>query len=547
MRLKQIFVTGNMRRQEQWLAAMQKKFGEKPEETRTSLEDIRIYYEEIKEEQTNEVIDDITWNDLDMDSIFARMNSTKSYLGEQVLYQQLHTLGDEKAKQEERDKRVRYVKENVDVRGKLEWELSKIGKRREDYYLPMFLYNAAELEMKHYKLYRVLQLLLLATVIFSLVCGIFFQSDLFVFPLICILLVNLTIYAVNKEKYEVYLAALSSVKDILVFTKMITTKSEFSEVGVSQEVRESIEKLDKLTRMIGNFQLKKTAAFSGDAMGIMRDYAIGITLWDFTVYRKITALIAGKLEDVMQLFAFVGQIDMDIAVASFQESVPYYCVPKETDNCMIQMEEAYHPLLDEPVSNDLDLSGSCIITGSNASGKSTFIKAVAINAILAQNIRTCMARKFEMPPMQVVTSMTVRDDILEGESYYIKELHYLKRVVDEVNKNRITLCIIDEILRGTNTQERLAASEAILTYIAQRECIVIVATHDMELAESMHTKYRCLHFCNYIREGNIVFDYKIHEGMNETTNALTLLEYIGFPEEIVTMAEQNLQESENVV
>jgi DNA mismatch repair ATPase MutS len=410
----------------------------------------------------------------------------------------------------------------------------------------MFLYNAAELEVKHYKLYRVLQILLLAAVIFSLGCGMVFQSDLFVLPLICIVLVNLIIYAVNKEKYEVYLAALSSLKDIIVFAKMITTKTEFSEVGVSPKVRESIEKLDKLTRMIGNFQLKKTAAFSGDAMDIMRDYAIGITLWDFTVYRKITALIAGKLDNVMQLFAFVGQIDMDIAVASFQESVPYYCAPTYTDCCTIQMEEAYHPLLDDPVSNDLKLEGSCIITGSNASGKSTFIKAVAINAILAQNIRTCMAKKFEMPPMQIVTSMTVRDDITEGESYYIKELHYLKRVVEEVDKNRITLCIIDEILRGTNTQERLAASEAILTYIAQRDCIVIVATHDMELAESMHTKYRCLHFCNYIREGNIVFDYKIYEGMNETTNALKLLEYIGFPDEIVTMAEHNLQESESL-
>ena len=137
--------------------------------------------------------------------------------------------------------------------------------------------------------------------------------------------------------------------------------------------------------------------------------------------------------------------------------------------------------------------------------------------------------------------MTVRDDILEGESYYIQELHYLKRVVEEVNKGRITLCIIDEILRGTNTQERLAASEAILTYIAERDCIVIAATHDMELAESMNDRYRCLHFCNYMQEGNIVFDFKIHEGKNETTNALKLLEYIGFPNEIVAMAQNNFR------
>lgn len=537
---KEMILSGKKRRQEKWLAAMREKFGKKPEQTRTSLEDIRIYYEEVKEEQSDEVIDEITWNDLEMDRIFSRINNTKSYLGEQVLYQQLHTLGKSDKEREERKKRVRYVKEHEDVRGKLELELLKMGKNREDYYLPMFLYNAAELRMQYYLLYRVLQILLFANVIFSLICGLVFQSDLFVMPLIVIVLMNLITYAVHKDKYEVYLSALLSVKDILLFTKMMSTKPEFKEVGMPQEVREAIQKLDKLTRMIGNFQMKKAAALTGDVMDILRDYLIGVTLWDFTVYKKITSLIAGKLDDIMLLFEFVGQIDMDIAVASFQESVPYYCEPTVTDDCRIQMEEVYHPLLDEPVSNDLELAGSCIITGSNASGKSTFIKAVAINAILAQNIGTCMAKRFVMPSMQVVTSMTVRDDIMEGESYYIQELRYLKRVVEEVNKNRMTLCIIDEILRGTNTQERLAASEAILTYIAKRDCIVIVATHDMELAESMHTRYRCLHFCNYIREGNIVFDYKIYEGKNETTNALKLLEYIGFPDEIVTMAENNL-------
>lgn len=533
--------TGKKIRQEKLLAGIRERFGKKPEETRTSLDDIRIYYEETKQEASGRAIDDVTWNDLEMDRVFMRLNNTKTYLGEQVLYQQLHRLEKERKEQENQEKRLQYLKKHDEVRENLELQLQKIGKNREDYYLPMFLYNAADLEVKHYMFYRVLQVLLFANILLALLWGALFGSEIFVLPLVCIALLNLFIYVVNKDRYEIYLSALLSVKNILLFTKMISTKKEFEEIVVPIQVQEAMNELDKLTRMIGNFQMKKAAAFSGDMMAVVRDYLIGMTLWDFTIYRKITGIIAGKLEDVMVIFDFVGQIDMDIAVTSFRESVPFYCEPKYMDTCALQMEEVYHPLLDEPVSNDLELTGGCIITGSNASGKSTFIKAVAINAILAQNIHTCMAKQFAMPPMQVVTSMTVRDDILEGESYYIRELHYLKRVVEEVNKGRITLCIIDEILRGTNTQERLAASEAILTYIAERDCIVIAATHDMELAESMHDRYRCLHFCNYIQEGNIVFDFKIHEGKNETTNALKLLEYIGFPNEIVAMAQNNFR------
>lgn len=533
--------TGKMIRQEKLLAGIRERFGKKPEETRISLEDIRIYYEETKQEASGCVIDDITWNDLEMDRIFLRINNTKSYLGEQVMYRQLHRLEKSPQEQEHQEKRLRYFKKNEEIREKLELELHKIGKNREDYYLPMFLYNAADLEVKHYMFYRILQVLLFANILITLLWGILFGSGIFALPLAGIAVLNLIIYVVNKDRYEIYLSALLSVKNILLFTKMISTKKEFEEILVPLKVQEAMSELDKLTRMIGNFQMKKAAAFSGDMMAVARDYLIGMTLWDFTIYSKITGIIAGKLDAVMVIFDFVGQVDMDIAVASFRESVPFYCEPKFLETCAIQMEEVYHPLLDEPVTNDLELTGGCIITGSNASGKSTFIKAVAINTILAQNIHTCMAKKFMMPPMQVVTSMTVRDDILEGESYYIRELHYLKRVVEEVNKDRITLCIIDEILRGTNTQERLAASEAILTYIAERDCIVIAATHDMELAESMHERYRCLHFCNYMRDGNIVFDFKIHEGKNETTNALKLLEYIGFPNEIVAMAQNNFR------
>lgn len=122
-----------------------------------------------------------------------------------------------------------------------------------------------------------------------------------------------------------------------------------------------------------------------------------------------------------------------------------------------------------------------MIRCSNASGKSTFIKSLAINALLAQSIYTCMAKKMVIPRVTIITSMAVRDEVLSGESYYIKEIKYMKRIIQALNEKKPVFCVIDEILRGTNTEERIAASAAILEYLYEKNCIAVVATHDIEL------------------------------------------------------------------
>jgi len=200
------------------------------------------------------------------------------------------------------------------------------------------------------------------------------------------------------------------------------------------------------------------------------------------------------------------------------------------------MEQMYHPLLSHPVGNDWYIEKNCILTGSNASGKSTCIKALAVNAILARGIHTCAAERFSLPPMYVITSMTLRDDIAAGESYYIREVRYLKRLVDRGSHPGCTLCIIDEILKGTNTKERLAASEAVLSFLENTSCLVIAATHDRELATVMADRYENYHFRNDMEGGEIHFDYRLHPGISDSSNAVALLEIMGFPKEIVAEA-----------
>ena len=177
------------------------------------------------------------------------------------------------------------------------------------------------------------------------------------------------------------------------------------------------------------------------------------------------------------------------------------------------------------------------IVGPTGCGKSTFIKTIAVNVILAQSIHTCTAKRMHLPHAKMITSMAVRDDILSGDSYFIKEIKYLKRILDALSEDELVICVIDEILRGTNTQERIAASKAIMEYLAHHNCIAIVASHDKELTELEKIGYDNYHFSEEFGEADIVFDYKLQKGPANSQNAIRLLSFTGFPETIIERAE----------
>lgn len=519
--------------------------------TQNRLDEIGIYYEETKDDLTQAQIDAVTWNDLDMDEVFLRVNHTRSYIGEQVLYRRLHGVGDaaqSAAMKGQTDdlqtipsmvrweQNVAYFMEHPEQREKLEEALEGIGKTREDYYLPMFLKNAQCLRVEHLWLYRLLQLVLLVSVIL----GILTENPVFLGMLIATALINISIYTLSKEKYEVYLYALGSVKQLINFSRMLMQKEEWRERYVTKEVEQAVRALETLSRKIGNYQGKKRGVLTGDVVFVFWDYLMGASLWDITVFGHIIKLIDGKLEELLTLYEAVGEIDMEISVASFRKSLPGYCVPELKTDSLLIAKGVYHPLLKNPVCNDFIPQKNCMITGANASGKSTFIKAIAVNAILAQTIHTAAAEEFTMQPMQVITSMAVRDDIMSGESYYIKEVGYLKRIVEAAanTDGMPVFCVIDEILRGTNTKERIAASEAVCRYLTKHRCLAVVATHDMELVERLAEQYESYYFTSDIRDEDIYFDYKIHAGYGKNRNAIKLLSYMKFPEEIVRMAQK---------
>lgn len=511
-------------------------FGTKPPDIKYNFDELRLYWDSIAEGiPAAEKIDEVTWNDLEMDLLFKRICRCSSFAGEQVLYASLH----HPASPEDIlgfDKLAGYFQSHQEPREKVQAVFYRLGCEEAGFCIPSFITNLDNLDLPHKSIYRLLQVLLAALLLASAATW----SQTLALSALAVFVVNAAVYTIQKQKIEIYLDTLGSIIRLVRAAKKLSSMNLQSGTEPLYKLPEHISKnqalFDRLARRTARLQKRKQAAVSGDIAGILQDYVIGATFWDFTCYTQVIKLLKGHESEFMELLKYAGTIDMAVSVASFRESLPLYCVPGSVTEPVIHAEGLYHPLLDSPVCNDITLSRTCIITGSNASGKSTFIKAAAINAILAQTISTCTAAFFALPPSQVITSMAVRDDLISGESYYIREIRYLGRIIKSLDTGRLIFCIIDEILRGTNTSERIAASAAILKFLSRPGCLPLVASHDRELADILGDRCQCSYFGEQVKDSDVCFDYKIHDGICSTFNAVRLLEFTGFPKEIIREA-----------
>ncbi len=522
---------------------IEKSFGKNPldcflyYDASNRIDKVKRYHDCITDiEQGAAAIDDVTWSDLEMDNVFLRVNHTNCFLGEQVLYHKLHVLdkGTDDKQTKAFEKRLDCYEENPVLRSTIEERLQYVGKLDEGYYLSEYLLNTDLWKIGSNLIYHCLQIGLAALLILAIV----FNNLIFLAAAIAVALINLTMYLAVKQKYEVFFTSLIEFKKVYSFAKWLVQYDKEGHV-VNEEARKAVSSLGKMSFIITGMNGRRQSSLTGDILGMFREYMWGILLIDVSMFNYIMKIIADKREQVLVLLDFVGQVDSDIAVVSYRHSLDEWCKP-EFDSDDIKAEGIAHPLIKNPVTNDFELFDIAILTGSNASGKSTFMKSIAINAILAQSINTCSAGSFKLKPVMVVTCMALRDDVITGESYYYREAKYLKRMLDMVAVDDRVLVVIDEILKGTNTKERIAASKAILEYIAGTGCFVLVATHDNELTEN--PKYRNYHFCNEIEGDDIVFDYKIHNGKNTQSNAIELLSHLGYPDEIVEQARKNTED-----
>jgi DNA mismatch repair ATPase MutS len=214
-----------------------------------------------------------------------------------------------------------------------------------------------------------------------------------------------------------------------------------------------------------------------------------------------------------------------------------YCIPGIGEDPMIRAKEMYHPLVLDCVSNSLEVTDkSILLTGSNMSGKTTFIRSVGINALTALTINTCFAESFSMPMLKIYSAIRLSDDLMNDKSYYFEEVLTIKEMIKESMAEGSNLFLLDEIYKGTNTTERIAAGKSVLSYLSRSNNIVFVSTHDIELADLLNDEYELYHFSEIVVSKTVDFDYKLKNGKLKNRNAIRILQINEYPESITNEA-----------
>lgn len=510
-------------------------WGKQKEETYKAeeIKAISSYFENTKDSKKF-FVDDITWNDLNMNKIFTRINNTQSSVGEEFLYDILRTPLFNESKLNMREKIVKYFKDNYRKREKVQFIIAYLGKNRKICVSELF--NSKYLKSQKIIYYRILSFLPIIAI------GLFFINKL-----IAILVFIISVAFNSNLHFRKFKMKEHEIERINYAISLVHCSEKIIKLDI-ENVKKYFPKIENSVRKLKSIKSSIFIILNQGVMNevdIIMNYAKMFFLSDLIRFEKTSSIISENIEELKNIYEFIGTIDSCIAIASYRESLDYYTTPKFLEiheNNQLNFKDIYHPLIDEAVSNSCEVNKSILITGSNASGKSTFIKTIAINAILAQTIYTCLAKEYESSYFKIYTSMAIRDDLLAKESYYIVEIKSLKRIIENINDKIPCLCFIDEILRGTNTIERISASSEILSYIANENCLCISATHDVELTNILNNVFENYHFQENITEDNITFDYKLYKGRSETRNAIKLLSIMGYSKNIVSRAEKRAED-----
>lgn len=511
------------------LRIIEESWGE-PSNKKRNLEIARRYFDFLSKESKEVYMDDQTWEDLDMDELYTMLDRNLTSSGEQVLYHYLRTPLFEEEALLFRDKIIKLFQEDKELRERIQLALHYVGRMKDDD-LSSLLWK--ETESKPYM--RLISNVAATLPLVTLLLVPFIGSLVFV-PFVMCFGLNAYIHTNHGVKNDVSIKALRYLSEIIRFAGLLCQEDNETLKPYIEEVKDIYEKVKAIARGNSNIGV-------AEGVDMLYDYGKTLFLIEERSYYRVREDIKKNRELLKRLYRIVGELDCFISIASYREELGDFTRPDfRTDQLGIKVEGLIHPLIEEAVPNNISIGqGGVIITGSNMSGKSTFLRSIGISALFAQTFYMVLADKYQAPFYHIMTSISPSDSVVDGKSYYLREAESILRILNQCGKKYPVLCIVDEIFRGTNPVERISASAEIMEYIIKKNTTAIIATHDLELTELMKDNYQCYYFKEDISDHEgIRFDYKIRKGVSNTRNAIKLLAYLGYPESIVQGAEERV-------
>lgn len=482
-----------------------------------------------KSSQSNNVqtIDSKTADDIDFDALFKYLDRTSSVVGQQYYFKTLLTINPSKNFSTQ-EKWIKRFNEDKVFMNKISSILSILNTKEAYYICNLFLdeYIQRPTWLKYIKYLMPCPLAFLV---------LFFYWKPAIFFLIGFVCINLGIHYYNKNTLYIFKDSIPQLLKLLYCIREIN-KLDLP-TSCSKTVLTAQENLENIKQSLSLFDFEnKIQSDIYQLLFLVIEYIKIFFLYEpIAVFNALYKLETQKM-NIETLFSYIGNIDSYLSIARIRQELSYSCIPTIIQqNDRLSFQDAYHPLILNCISNSLTVDDkSVLLTGSNMAGKTTFIRVIAINCLLAQTINTAFARTFKMQPMFIFSAIRIADDILNNRSYYFQEVLTIKHMIEVSEKPQQNLFLLDEIFKGTNTIERISAAKSVLSYLAKmNRNLIFVSTHDVELPELLEDKYALFHFSETIKNDQIYFDFKLKPGYLKTRNAIRILEINNYPKEVI--------------
>ena len=490
---------------------------------------IQDYFRKKQNPQVLQILSDKTCNDLDFDELFMFLDRTHSKIGQQFLYNKLRTIPVSSDKNVKLESIINKFLTDPEFRVNIQQQLEKLNSIQTFYVNTLFQDEHLK-KPKWFFIVPLLSVICLLSIIFA------FVYNVMLFVIAVIFIVNMGIYYWNKSNLYIYLGSIPQLLRLNVVARNFLKHDIFQDIDLN--ISESIKSIDKVRNRMTSFKLQLQLETPAEMVFgfIFEVFKILFLVEPIMLFEAISQLDSRRKE-IEAVFSFVGEIDCCISVASLRTSLTEYCYPFINTEKTISFQNMVHPLIYECIPNDLHVDKkSILLTGSNMSGKTSFIRAIGINIITGLTINTCFAKSFSFPRLKIYSAIRINDDLMNDKSYYFEEVLTIKEMIDEGKKGIMNLFLLDEIFKGTNTVERISAGKAVLSYLKNLDNIVFVSTHDIELADLLKKEYELFHFSELVNNKTVDFDFKLKPGKLKLRNAIRILQINGYPDSIISEA-----------
>ncbi len=494
------------------------------------FESIEKYFRNKDHTGAFQILSDKTCNDLDFDDLFMFVDRTTSKVGQQFLYNTLRTIPSDGDKLINQENLIEQLIKDQNLRLKLQVHLDKLAKDSTYFITSLF----QDEHIKKPKWFFVIPLLSLT----SLLCIVMLPfTPQYFFVLIGVILINMAIHYWNKRNLYEYLGSIPQFLKLNMIAKELLKFKLLTQI--SPDLSESIRIIDKVKNRMSFFKME--AKLESDAEIVfwgMLELVKSVFLLEPLLLFGVLNRLDTKRNEIEKVFSFVGYIDSLISIASLRQGLTIYCQPHINNKSkFFEATEIYHPLIPDCIPNSIQvIDKSILLTGSNMSGKTSFIRTIGLNTITGLTINTCFARYFSMSRLKIYSAIRISDDLMNDKSYYFEEVLTIKEMIEKSQIQESNLFLLDEIFKGTNTIERISAGKAVLSYLNSERNIVFVSTHDIELADMLFDQYELYHFSEQVDNKTVDFDFKLKNGKLKNRNAIRILEINDYPKQVIIEA-----------